>query len=1139
MLDYIVNHVFLPPRLPQEDDGNSKNDSILIEECKSALCLFQACLPVEERSQCDTPILMMSKMLESRDPSGDMLPKKVAILLETMKDGGKPKQISLLRLLGLPFLFLKLEMLSFHIRSQNAGLLVRKRLRKLSFESFELSPTTKAVMTTKGRLRRCFPGPAISVSRDRVADASFHRALTELLAELDANTPEEAHPVIQKADSTSIEIRDSVHPKFVTEMLTGILRGIGQPVDVARIHKRTRDDILWNETRKPWRRSPLWLLLRVALQTSLMKVSDTPHKWYKSFIVFFMAYILDRALKASQPSDILFVMSAKISRRIHKHGIGDEEPWMAYVQKTIKETHLELTNRWRTIEQNPDPLSTQVALETSELSFSNDTELTLSKLRPYLEGITNREKTASFSGSFTPICHPRIQQCNLTFPRHDLFMEDAPGLFLADIELWVQDCLNDWLIKNRDSENTSMLLVTLIEKYTAIALSHYAENPTDMSLMMLTSIELWVALDQFETHRYGLLKNYDPGFPSSLFNPMLLPKRLQMERLARVEKYLEQRRAASVQRFSLIFQDINTANSFGVRYFDQSIHHQELRRKIEAAAELARKRKKEELKAAREQYDSLMRTSNAMSCETITRNKGDKWDTYTEHSPCCRKCQVKQRAQDMQITVHEWPLPEGELETKSVVFELHIPPAIARWRDVTYALLVDVFSPPLLTTDQENAETYRLDNYSRLRKYLQSHTRRLQLVSTARPFSQAYYGTKKIPEATEENICVNNGMYYIMYDSALKRWALNLLGRCDVQKLCTFQLPSGSYTTLQYALDRTTHTSNEVLARQAECPKALNLHEFYAFATLRAGDRLQWRNIARELVARVLNFSHEETYELVVQAAWQAGRPGEDGRLCRVSHVDLEEEEFGISLVSVLEEGLGTIEGNWQGAVALRTFATLATRLLSMTLYSRVQHDCYSFLRRAREISLQWTRDVGQLLHEGQGSEQLKMLNLRALELALTCHGTFEVDKAHLSALLLSKDDIATIIECSIIIHDRCPSWTGDLPRALKTLLKRYEKLTLFLEPVLRKMILEEPDGINSAICRVWVGYRPGGSWTALNRPSERWLVTETSSEGGYEKMIVNYNILDGSLLVNGSQLTRLPRPYELHPTYSRLFGEV
>ena len=104
------------------------------------------------------------------------------------------------------------------------------------------------------------------------------------------------------------------------------------------------------------------------------------------------------------------------------------------------------------------------------------------------------------------------------------------------------------------------------------------------------------------------------------------------------------------------------------------------------------------------------------------------------------------------------------------------------------------------------------------------------------------------------------------------QWTTELLNRCDVRRLCTFQLPPGSYRTLQYALDGTTHTSNEVFAMQVECPKGLNLHEFYAFAALRSGDRLQWRNIARELVARVLNFSHEETYMLVVQTAWQVGR---------------------------------------------------------------------------------------------------------------------------------------------------------------------------------------------------------------------------------------------------------------------------
>lgn len=89
----------------------------------------------------------------------------------------------------------------------------------------------------------------------------------------------------------------------------------------------------------------------------------------------------------------------------------------------------------------------------------------------------------------------------------------------------------------------------------------------------------------------------------------------------------------------------------------------------------------------------------------------------------------------------------------------------------------------------------------------------------------------------------------------LRQWTEDTLGRCDVQSICTLQLPLGTYRMLQFALNNTTFTSNEVLAIQSKCPKALNLHDFYAFATLRSGNRLQWRNIARKLVPRVLNFS--------------------------------------------------------------------------------------------------------------------------------------------------------------------------------------------------------------------------------------------------------------------------------------------
>lgn len=154
-------------------------------------------------------------------------------------------------------------------------------------------------MSTKGRLRRCFPGPAIIIGHDRMADATFLDPLTQFLAKLDTETPPGVMPSTRKAGSEMSEIRDTVHPRFVTELLTGILRAVGKPwLEIDRIYKHTREDILWKSALKPWRRSPLWLFLRVALQTSMMQIKEEKqlHVRYKSFMLFFMAHVLERAL---------------------------------------------------------------------------------------------------------------------------------------------------------------------------------------------------------------------------------------------------------------------------------------------------------------------------------------------------------------------------------------------------------------------------------------------------------------------------------------------------------------------------------------------------------------------------------------------------------------------------------------------------------------------------------------------------------------------------------------------------------------------------------------------------------------------------------------------------------------------------
>jgi hypothetical protein len=87
-LSCIINHVFLPPKLPQEDDSGVVKDSALIVECKAALEAFQAHLPSHECRRWAACIRMLRKMLELRDPSGDMISEKVEATLESMADQG-------------------------------------------------------------------------------------------------------------------------------------------------------------------------------------------------------------------------------------------------------------------------------------------------------------------------------------------------------------------------------------------------------------------------------------------------------------------------------------------------------------------------------------------------------------------------------------------------------------------------------------------------------------------------------------------------------------------------------------------------------------------------------------------------------------------------------------------------------------------------------------------------------------------------------------------------------------------------------------------------------------------------------------------------------------------------------------------
>ena len=996
------------------------------------------------------------------------------------------------------------------------------------------------MLSAKGRLRRCFPGPSFSIDKRRIQDSGFRGPLTDFLVKADVETLKEAVPTTKKAGSKVAEVRDTIHPKLITEMLTGILRAVGEVVSIPRIHKNTRDDVLLKDARSPWRRSPFWLLLRVALQTTLWR-SDQSHLHYKCFMIFFMSHVLDAALIASLTSDLLFQMKAKIMRRLLKLDLKHETRWFRYTQDVLHETERKIKFRWNAIETNSDPDGAQRIWASRSESMQLATKLSLCTLQPYLDKVVSRDVSMLDLSSSLPPWSKRLVQSSLKLPNTAIISgadETTLTTWLVDVEAWVPQFLDQWTKSQLNFQQACLALAKLIAVYKDTATMHYDYEPQDFSLMVLTLTELWIALDVLAIRDCPLLRDYRPGFPAQLFEPLLLPEKSQMKRLLSIERYIAGRN--SVPDAPCLFRSVGEQRSFSVRYFDQSPRHQALYDSINEDAEEKRSQKILELSRQKSRHDALMKQSNDASCEyeEVWRRRR----METQHKPLCKRCRLKNQAAGMTIDVHEWPLPKSNVAAKSVVFELDVPYVFSAWRNTTFALLIDVFSPisalANLRRNKKKFPLYVLQDYDGLKAFVKSEKGRLQLASSTKPFTVAHYRSQKVSGASQQDVCVNSGLQYEIFDSKNTRMIKDLSMCFNIRDYCTLKLPAGPFMNLEFAVKNTTHSSNEVIAAQRHCDNSLSLHEYYSFGTLRSGYRLQWYNIARELVSHTLDFNREETFILLLQASLQAGPPSGEV-VSRGSHVYLEDERFGADLLLALEDTLVKYQRNWQGIVAVRAVVTLATRLLSLSPHSEICIKVVDYLRTVRDITLSWIRTLKRGLHECYEDNRRNQLSDKLLETALSCHGTFDVGKNHIHKLLYSVKDVAELTECMILIHDHMPAVLGNFAKRLRPLLRRSRRISILVEPLLRRLILECGDGLDITIESFWQGYRPGTVWAIIGSPDGPWLKTITKGEPGCPLTTLHYNLLSGSLLVNGSPLTRLPREYEAHPTYVRLLGKV
>ncbi|KAL8900129.1 MAG: hypothetical protein Q9207_005838 [Kuettlingeria erythrocarpa] len=1116
-LEYIINHVVLPPRLPQQAESaelTATAERFLLDLVLSIAGQFEKrCAPAYQ-----TPWTVVQQMLKNwiaTKPHRDLSEQRLERSLSMMEPG---------------------DVLPIRIRAQNAAIIFRHIENAISIECFELSSRSADVMICNGALLRTFPAHGLSIPIDVATDPKFRQELCLFLGRLALETVDEMMPQAKKAGSARVEVRDTCHPGLVTEMLMTTLAAVGKPIRVLQVQKRIRDDVLWNDCLLPWRRSSLWLLMRISIQTTLAHKmnSEEAVAHYKNFMVYLLADILTIASKSGNGDrDLCKATQMKMARRAAKLN-STILPFVQDSALAVAEVVAQSQDgRWQEIQQKDADRATGISLAT----LKDDVGLTLCNSRSTLDHALREIEC----GSQPVVPIPSSSNEWITIPsdgfpvmNSHLKNSEEETYALAEYEDWVWTHLPSWLERAlaHPCATQCVSISTSASTYRNVASKTYTGCPEQMSLMLLVIGELWRALDSIAGQLAPLLHQYSPEISSSIFHALLLPKKFHMERLHNLELHLKQRHQATRFPNSSVFTDPSrsSADCFAYQHYDLSTSHQELRREIDADADKKRLEKIEEWQRETNRYNDLKRQHDAISqCDMVKTAYG-----YDEHDGRnCRKCELQRTMTQMGISIFEWPLPKDEVSCRLVVFELRCPTFFATWRNLTWMVVHDLGKP----RDTLGSSPHDfLDRYAGLSSYHQDSSSRIVLAASTKSINASHYRKVSFPVELER-VCSDHGLRWQYRDETRSFWLCDQTEESSFASKCVASLPEGPYSNLQYALTSTAHGQNEVLAAQTDCSPELNLHEYLRFGSLRAdGEKTQWLNICRELQAPNLTWNTEAVCTLVKHAACQVGAAGTD--YLRLAHSVFGIPEFRANLLSTISKVVATIRANRQSIYTMNVLIALTLRTLSLG-GDRVVSDALSLLRDCRKIASAWLSGLADALRCTTEAKQIFTIRRSLMRVALLCKLTFDVDAKHVSDVMSSTEDLRHWTTSSMVAHDNTPGTESGLSADNRRLLLCDRKLSHTLHKRLQHLFTATANtGLDSAVLSIWSAFRSSEElWKYHEGSGSRWLSKSTVSGPSNVSQTVYYNVLNGQLLVDGRPLGTLPKEYTSHSLFIRVFG--